>query len=36
MDTKPIDNWIESGEDSIEMFKEAGINFFYVQENDEN
>ena len=35
MDTKPIDNWKESGEDSIEMFKEAGINFFYVQENDE-
>lgn len=33
MDTKPIDNWKESGEDSIEMFKEAGINFFYVQEN---
>jgi dCMP deaminase len=32
MDTKPIDNWKESGEDSIEMFKEARINFFYIDE----
>lgn len=32
MDTKPVDNWKESGEESLELFKEAGINFFYIDD----
>lgn len=31
MDTKPIDNWEDSGNDAIQMFKEAGVNFFYLE-----
>ena len=30
MDTKPVDNWKQSGEDSLEIFNEAGINYFYI------
>ena len=33
MDTKPIDNWEESGNLALEMFKEAGVEFFYVGQN---
>lgn len=32
MNTKPIDNWKESGELSLEMFKEAGIEFEFIEE----
>ena len=30
MDTKPIDNWEESGEDSLKLFREANINYYYI------
>ena len=30
MDTKPIGNWKESGEDSLKLFREANINYYYI------
>ena len=32
MDTKPIDNWKESGETALELFAEAGVNFYYLDD----
>lgn len=32
MDTKPIDNWFESGKDALEMFEEAGVKYHYIEE----
>jgi dCMP deaminase len=33
MDSEPTDNWLESGNLSLEMFKEAGIEYEFVKEN---
>lgn len=30
MDTKPIDNWTESGNLALELFDEAGVEYYYV------
>lgn len=38
MDTKPVDNWKQSGEEGLELFEEAGIKCVYVhsQNKDNN